>query len=123
MSRKLLLLVEDDDDIRWNLKEVLQLEGYPIIVAPDGRAALRLLDTLKPAAMPSLILLDLLMPVMTGWEFLEAQQADPRIADIPVIALSAAGEKAKSANAQAFIKKPIDVEDLIRLIELYARRA
>jgi CheY-like chemotaxis protein len=117
MPRKTILLVEDDYDIRQTLKEVLELEGYSVVPASNGKEAIQ---TLEQIEKPSLILLDLMMPIMTGWEFLEAQQGDLRFADVPVIVVSAAGDKAKSAKAQAFVKKPIEVDSLLSLIELHA---
>ncbi len=122
MARKLILLVEDDPDIAKNLKEVLELEGYEVVVAPNGQKALATLRS-REATRPAVILLDLLMPVMTGWEFLEVQKADVEIKDIPVIALSAAGEKAQAALAQAFIKKPLEIDHLIHLIEVFSKGA
>jgi CheY-like chemotaxis protein len=68
---------------------------------------------------PCLILLDLMMPIMNGWEFLEAQQATEVLASIPVVVVSAAGDKARSAKAHGFIKKPIEVEGLLKMIKRY----
>src|SRR5690242_8866746 len=82
-----VLVVDDDYAIREMLTEVLEDAGYRVISVENGAAALaQLREMLTP---PCLILLDLMMPVMTGWEFRIAQQADARLAAIPVIALSA----------------------------------
>lgn len=116
MSNKTLLLVEDDPDIRTTLKEVLELEGYSVLSAANGKEAY---DLLKTSPKPCLILLDLMMPVMNGWEFLEAQQSHAKIANVPVIVVSAAGDKAKSAKAHGFIKKPIEVDGLLEMIERF----
>src|SRR5437879_4762765 len=81
-----IVLVEDQDDFRELLAELLVIEGYAVEVAANGREAyLRL----KRAPLPDLILLDLMMPVMNGWGFLNARQSDPALAAIPVILLSA----------------------------------
>lgn len=111
-----ILIVEDDNDIRESLAQVLELEGYNVSTAANGKEALELLTTIK---RPCLILLDLMMPVMSGWEFLNAQRDDMMLATIPVVVVSAAGEKAKSTPASGFIKKPIDLPVLLSMIEQY----
>ena len=113
MACKTILLVEDDADIRSTLKEVLELEGYQVVPAANGSEALSQLQEMVP---PCLILLDLMMPIMNGWEFLEAQREDAKLAAIPVVVVSAAGDKAKSAKAHGFVKKPIEVDTLLRMI-------
>ncbi|MDR3605809.1 MAG: response regulator [Oligoflexia bacterium] len=120
MGTRTVLLVEDDDDIRNTLQEVLELEGYSVVPASNGQQAL---DTLAKIKKPSLILLDLMMPVMTGWEFLEVKQKDINVSDVPVIVFSAAGDRAKIENIKAFVKKPIEVDTLLNLIELHALHA
>jgi len=77
--------VEDEKDLRELLAEVLQDHGYTVATAANGREAL---DRLASGPLPALILLDLMMPVMTGWEFRRRQIQDVRIAAIPVIAFS-----------------------------------
>lgn len=118
MTCKTILLVEDDTDIRMTLKEVLELEGYNVVPASNGRDAIELLGSIE---RPCLILLDLMMPVMNGWEFLEAQRGSDVLATIPVVVVSAAGDKAKSTKAQGFVKKPIEVEALLRTISEHCR--
>jgi CheY-like chemotaxis protein len=117
MNCNKILLVEDDVDIRTTLKEVLELEGYDVVPAGNGREAFDALQNMKEH--PCLILLDLMMPIMNGWEFLEAQQAASLLSTIPVVVVSAAGDKAKSAKAHGFIKKPIEVDGLLKMIKQY----
>jgi CheY-like chemotaxis protein len=117
MASNKILLVEDDADIRTTLKEVLELEGYEVVTAGNGKEAFETLQKMKDS--PRLILLDLMMPIMNGWEFLEAQQATAVLASIPVVVVSAAGDKAKSAKAQGFVKKPIEVDGLLKMIKQY----
>lgn len=117
MSSKTILLVEDDTDIRDTLKEVLELEGYSVVPATNGLDAFQKLDSMTP---PCLILLDLMMPVMNGWEFLKVLHGTSH-ASIPVVVVSAAGDKAKSVKTQGFVKKPIEVDTLLEIIRQYCR--
>lgn len=120
MSCETILLVEDDDDIRSTLKEVLELEGYSVATAAHGQEAFERLEEIE---RPCIILLDLMMPVMNGWEFLEKQKVHKKFSSIPVLVVSAAGEKARSASAaQGFVKKPIEVDGLLELIKKYCNK-
>jgi signal transduction histidine kinase len=112
-SRK-ILLVEDDRSIRDALQGLLEEEGYGITTAENGRQAL---EMLKSSAVPDLIVLDLRMPVMDGWQFRAAQKNDPSFASIPVIALSADGSaKAEAIDAQAYLRKPVSMDALLDAI-------
>jgi signal transduction histidine kinase len=112
-SRK-ILLVEDDRSIRDALQGLLEEEGYGIATAENGRQALELLKT---SAAPDLIVLDLRMPVMDGWQFRAAQKNDPSFASIPVIALSADGSaKAEAIDAEAYLRKPVSMDALLDAI-------
>ncbi len=113
-NRKQILLVEDDLSIRDALKGLLEEEGYGITTAENGRQAL---DALRDQAVPDLIVLDLRMPVMDGWQFRAAQKNDPAVASIPVIALSADGSaKAAAIDAQAYLRKPVSMDALLDAI-------
>lgn len=108
-----ILVVDDDADVRAELGGVLQDAGFGVDVAKDGAEALELLKS-RPA--PSLILLDLKMPVMNGWQFCRAKAAEARLRKIPVVVLSAAGELEGSDDpiqAQALLPKPLDVDRLL----------
>src|SRR5262245_54428513 len=88
MSAPITIMVVDDDvDIRDALSDMLDDFGHPVVTARNGREAI---DQLQSDPLPSLILLDLMMPVMDGYEFLEAKRKDARIASIPVAILTAA---------------------------------
>lgn len=102
-----ILVVEDDEDIREAFKEALELEGYPVRTVSNGMEALELI---RSGGAPDLIFLDMMMPVMTGWQFLELRSSDPVLAPIPIVVVSAAGERANVANIAGFIKKPADLE-------------
>jgi len=116
-----ILVVEDDEDIGENVRMLLESEGYQVSVAPNGRAAL---DTLAHAdPLPSAILLDLMMPVMNGYEFREAQLADPRIASVPVVLMTAdshVAEKTARIGAAGALGKPFDIDELLRVVKRVA---
>lgn len=115
-----ILVVEDDKEIRESLKDVLEFEGYQIMTASNGQEAI---ETLKIAPNPCLILLDLMMPIMNGWEFLKHRREFDTLATIPVAVVTAAGDsKTKDIEAQAVIKKPIDLELLLKWVSQFCGR-
>jgi CheY-like chemotaxis protein len=110
-----VLVVDDESDIREAVAEVLADEGYVVHGAGDGAEALRKARLVHP----TIVLLDLMMPGMNGWEFRQAQKHDPEIQDIPVIVLSALG-RVSGMDAAEFIQKPFDLEDLLSAIREHA---
>jgi CheY-like chemotaxis protein len=109
-----VLIVEDDEDLRDMMAQMLTIEGFAAASVSNGREAL---DYLHTADKPSVILLDLMMPVMDGWEFRRQQKADPDLAPVPVIVLSALDEgRAAPVDADAFLKKPLDFDRLLDLV-------
>jgi two-component system chemotaxis response regulator CheY len=115
-----ILIVDDDYAIREMLTEVLEDAGYSVRSAENGAQALKQLR--ERAELPRLILLDLMMPVMTGWEFHREQQSDARLAAIPVIVLSARPGLEREGFAMAvagFIPKPMNVGSLLDLVVRY----
>lgn len=109
----MILVVEDDRDIREFLAELLGLEGFEVLTVSNGSEAQALLEQ-RP--LPSLILLDLMMPQMDGWTLRELLLADEQLARIPVILLSGNPElkhHAGNLNVVAFFKKPFDMDELI----------
>lgn len=109
-----ILLVEDNEDIRELYGEVLRREGYVVHEADNGEAALDVLHELPCA--PGLVLLDLMMPVMTGTELLEVLHQSRRFASLPVVVLSAGGQPADAPYAQKFVRKPVDPKVLLALV-------
>jgi CheY-like chemotaxis protein len=108
-----ILIVEDDLDIRDVLTQVLEYEGFEVAAASNGREAL---DYLRSHPKPGLILLDLMMPVMDGWQFRSEQQQDEQLSSIPVVILSADGnayQKAAIIRAAGYLKKPVELETLL----------
>ena len=110
-----LLVVDDDPTIREMLEMVLDSEGYEVVTAQHGLAAFELLDRVRP----SVILLDMKMPVMDGWGFLERYRRRPG-AKAPVVVLTAAQDDSRRAGevgADAYVAKPFAIDDLIRVLE------
>lgn len=116
-----ILIVEDDPSIREMLAAILEEEGHTVATAGQGQEALDYLS--RAAKHPDIILLDLMMPVMTGWQFREAQRHIPALANIPVLVLSAKARlraEAAQLDAAAIITKPIDVAQLLATIQRWA---
>jgi len=113
-----ILVVDDDDSIRETLTEILSDQGYDAVGIENGREALTYLDG---KAVPCLILLDLMMPVMDGWQFLRERQKSERLQRIPVVVVTAAAspDRAALALATAVLPKPVPFEELFRLIADY----
>jgi CheY-like chemotaxis protein len=113
--RHRVLIVEDDEPIRDAMRDVLEDGGYPTRCAVNGEEALKIL---AEEPRPQLILLDLMMPVMNGWELLRALRESATLARIPVVVLSALSAGAAPPGVPA-VKKPINVQTLLRLVEEY----
>ncbi len=114
---KSVLVVEDDVAIRETIVELLQSEGYDVVGKENGQLALDYLKGLND--LPSVILLDLMMPVMDGWEFRRSQMADNKISKVPVIVITADGnarDKAHRMDAQGWVKKPIKIDDVLEAV-------
>jgi two-component system, chemotaxis family, chemotaxis protein CheY len=111
--RRYLCVVDDDPDMREALRLMLELGGYRVEEAAEGQQALALLRR-QPECC--LILLDLMMPGMNGWQFRKAQQEVPELAAIPVLVLSAmrdVSRHAEEVGAVACFSKPIDTDRLM----------
>ena len=116
MSTRPILIVEDDPDMQEIIQHALESGGYHVVAADNGQEALR---QLRDGLNPSLIVLDLMMPVMDGFEFRKAQLADPQIADIPVIVCSGHQDPKSSAErlgVAAYIEKPFDFDALLDMV-------
>jgi len=109
-----ILIVEDDIDLCETFKDVVELEGFRVQTASNGREALSLLND-QPR--PALIILDLMMPEMNGWEFLDRLRSHQLHSNVPVVVVTAAQEYTfKGLHADGVLKKPIDLDNLIELI-------
>jgi CheY-like chemotaxis protein len=116
LRRPLILVAEDDEGFRTTLLSTLQLEGYEAMGVSSGEEALERIRSLE--RRPDLILLDLNMSVVNGWDFLAVRQRDPVLLLIPVIAMSAESEIPPSVSPELFLQKPFG---LPRLREVVAR--
>jgi CheY-like chemotaxis protein len=116
-----VLVVDDDRDCRDSLALLLRASGCAVKTAQNGREAL---DLLRNTGVPAVILLDNLMPTMTGEEFLEERKGDPRLSDIPVLLLSAWGLSAtgKRLEVDEYVHKPYDPERVISLVRNFLKR-
>ncbi len=111
MGARTIFIIEDDRDTREMLGKFLELEGYEVETAANGQQAL---ERLAQGATACVIVLDLMMPVMDGWQFRRMQVEDARLAKIPTIIVSAAGhERMAHINADAYLAKPIDMDELL----------
>jgi CheY-like chemotaxis protein len=115
-----VLVVDDDHAIREMLTEALEDAGYRVTSAENGNQALSRLR--EAPTLPCVILLDLMMPVMSGWEFRVRQQADAQLAAIPVIALSARPSmqhESFTTTVDEFLQKPVDIAQLLTIVDRY----
>jgi CheY-like chemotaxis protein len=108
-----VLIVEDDEDIRECLTNVLQDEGFETLTARNGQEALEILR--REGTSPVVILLDLMMPVMNGWEFRQRLDVDDSIAHAPIIVMSALAPD-DGLHSDAWLQKPLAVEQLLSTI-------
>jgi len=118
MNGREVLVVEDDNDLRESLTQALSDHGFAVTPASNGQQAL---DLLRGGARPAVILLDLMMPVLNGWELRDALRDDPQLADIPQLVISAYMDEAEqhvlSLPADDCIRKPFHIRVLIDAIE------
>jgi CheY-like chemotaxis protein len=115
---RLVLVIDDDDDIRETLADLLGDEGYQVVTAMNGADAL---DKLRAPQRirPCVILLDLMMPVMNGQQFYSLQQLDPELASIPIVVISADGNVKQKAVpfGGEYLPKPVRIETVLGAVE------
>ena len=112
-DRSPVLVVDDDPDIRETLRDVIEAEGFAVVCAADGQKAL---EALRQGLRPSLVVLDLMMPIMSGWELLDAVRAERELAGLPVAVISASGGRTAPPGATCSLRKPVDLDTLIELV-------
>jgi len=115
-----VLIIDDDIELREALAEALAMEGFHVATVGNGREGL---DYLQEAIPPHVILVDLIMPIMNGWQFCEAKNADPRLAPIPVVALSAAAKKDPTSpyflDVEDVVVKPVMMDELLSVVRRF----
>lgn len=117
-----ILVVEDDESIRELVSEVLRDDGYQVREARNGLEALKQVSSSRP----DLIVLDLMMPVMDGWQFVEACRHEPQCGEVPIVVTSAShdlphtAERLRELGVRTCLAKPFDVDGLLALVERYA---
>jgi|SRR6185503_4333372 CheY-like chemotaxis protein len=120
-GRPTILVAEDDTGLRDIVVEILEASGYDVVPADDGRQAIEYLSSTDEA--PAAVLLDLMMPICSGWDCLRAMRADDRLAYIPVVVMSELEmselERAP-AGADLFLRKPFRVDELLETIDHFA---
>lgn len=114
-GNKTILLAEDDQDIRDVVQEVLEERGYDVIPARTGRQALDFLATADVDARPDVVILDLMMPIVTGWQVLEEIRQRPDLEKIPIIVLTAVSQDMPT-GVTAVLRKPFNIDDLLALV-------
>jgi CheY-like chemotaxis protein len=122
-NRATILVVDDDPDIRSLFTEILEEEGFSVVSAANGQEALEFLHSAKP--LPTLILLDLMMPRGDGFDFVAQQRRVPEWSVIPIIITSATNDvqrKADTLDAAGYLIKPIQLEDLITTVNRFCGR-
>jgi CheY-like chemotaxis protein len=115
-----LMVIDDDDDLRTALDLIMTAQGHQVVAFGDARRAL---SALESGAAPFLILLDLMMAGMTGWEFRAAQLQNPAISGIPVVVLTAANTLIDGAHTLTDVEvigKPFALDTLIQVVQRYA---
>jgi CheY-like chemotaxis protein len=121
-SRGSILIVEDEPDVRETLAAVFEEEGYEVACAPHGAEAL---NCLRRSPLPSVILLDLQMPVMDGWEFSRRQRQYPAAATIPLVILTGAYEDMRRpvpTGAAGYFMKPYNIDALLNVVARICRK-
>jgi CheY-like chemotaxis protein len=112
-----ILVVDDNAQISQALSELLQIEGFTVLSAQNGLVAL---NKMRAADRISLVLLDLWMPIMDGWEVLRRKASDPGIAEIPVVVVSAVPQGSLD-GVEAILKKPVSPQHLLEMVRRFSK--
>jgi CheY-like chemotaxis protein len=117
---RLVMVVEDDRDVRETIAEILADHSYETLLASNGQEALTSLRT--AAEKPCVILLDIMMPVMNGWEFRALQKIEAALSEIPVVVITAHADASRAAaemEAAGFLRKPVKLESLLASVSRF----
>lgn len=119
-SIPLVLIVEDDSDVLEIMRDLIEALGYKVVTAENGQRALNHLNNM--AEMPCLILLDLMMPVMNGWEFVIEARKNAILAEIPVVVVSAFDRDSKETlNVAGRLRKPVTYDQLTTVVRQFCQ--
>ena len=114
---RLVAIVEDDVEFRNMLRELLEEEGYQVVALANGAEAL---EALRGGVTPNVILLDVSMPVMDGFDFLRHRNEDPRLATVPVVLVTnAKPHERPTVGVSDVVRKPIDIDEILFAIKRY----
>lgn len=114
MSKKTILIIDDEEDLRDALRLSLELEGYRCFTAANGKEGLEALEQIAP---PGVILLDLMMPVLNGWEFLEELRKHPSLGQTPVVVVTAFTRLTGAVRSCDVIRKPVEIDMLFDVVK------
>lgn len=126
---KLVLIIEDDRDLRDNISDCLKSEGYQVLEAENGQAGLNILTGLSSDSLPSCILLDYMMPVMDGKTFMKTLEKnhEHNWAKIPIVLATAKGNLSSELSelplVKEVLKKPMDIDNLLQIVEKYSAQS
>ncbi|HJS43206.1 MAG TPA: response regulator [Gemmatimonadales bacterium] len=116
-KRCLVAIIEDDTEFRNMLRELLEEEQYRVVAVSNGAEAL---ETLRGNTVPNVILLDVSMPVMDGFDFLRIRNDDPRLAQVPVVLVTnAKPHERPTVGVNDVVRKPIDIDEILFAIKRY----
>ena len=119
LSKK-ILTVDDDEDIRNTITEMLELEGFETVWAKNGQVALDYMLAIPDAELPDLVLLDYMMPVMNGQAFVEAKEKVKKLKSIPVVMMTAGGNLLNvmdKIETGGYMSKPMDIDTVIKMVK------
>jgi len=116
-SQRIVMLIDDDEDVRTTMSELLTARGYSTLEAENGKEAIEVLT--KAARLPMLMILDLAMPVLDGRGFLRLRAQDPILREIPVFVVSASEPPILLEGIEMFLRKPVEVTRLLQMIGRY----
>ena len=117
---KKILTVDDDEDIRNSLRDMLEFEGFQTVWAKNGQVAIDYLMAVADYELPDLVLLDYMMPVMNGRDFCLAKSKIPRLAHIPVVMMTASGNLIKvmdNCDSEGYMSKPMDLNTVVKMVK------
>jgi CheY-like chemotaxis protein len=120
---RVVMIVEDDPDVRETIAEILVDAAYQPLLASNGKEALEHLRSAAPK--PCVILLDIMMPVMNGWEFRAQQRSEAGLSAIPVVVITAHADASRAATemeAAGFLRKPVKLESLLASVSHFCER-